>query len=285
MNRICITADCTCDLPLDVLKKYNVDLIYYYIITSSGKFRDLDEITATNIFEYHGKNGGKTDTSPPFPAEFKEFFKKKLEKYDEVIHITISSKISAGVEHAEEAVRQLGEDGKRVHVFDSLHLSTGMGHLVVAAAKMAEEGKNSEEIISFISEMRSRVSTSFIAMNANQLYNNGLVSKTVKNVCNYLSIHPVLYMKEGKLKLKAVKMGNYERCIIRYVRSELRNSAKIKKDLMFITHSGCLLKDIRLIQREVNRIQTFDSLLVSKASATISGNCGPRTVGLLYVFE
>lgn len=285
MKKICITADCTCDLPEDMLKKYNIDLVYYYIVTSSGRFRDLDEITASNIFEYLGENGGKTDTKPPMPFEFREFFSRKLEEYEEVIHITISSKISSGVDHAEEAVRQLGEDGKRVHVFDSLHLSTGMGHLALAAAKMAEEGKTAEEIVACISEMRQRVSTSFIAMSANQLYNNGLVSKTVNNICNFFSIHPVLHMKDGNLKLKSIQIGNYERCIIRYVRNSLKSSERIKKDLLFITHAGCLIKDIRLVQREINRLASFDSVLVSKASATISGNSGPRTVGLLYVNE
>lgn len=285
MKKICITADCTCDLPVDMLKKYNIDLVYYYIVTATGRFRDLDEITATNIFEYFGENGGKADTVPPLPSEFRDFFRSKLDEYEEVIHITISSKISAGVEHAEEAVRQLGEDGNRVHVFDSLHLSTGMGHLAIAAAKLVDEGKTAEEIIAYISEMRDRISTSFIAMNANQLYNNGLVSKTVRNVCSAFNIHPVLYMKEGKLKLKTIQMGNYERCLMRYVRKELANSGRIKKDLLFVTHAGCLVKDVRLIQQEINRLTSFEKVVVTKASATISGNSGPRTVGLLYVNE
>ncbi len=285
MKRICITADCTCDLPEDMLKKHNIDLVYYYIITSSGRFRDLDEITASNIFEYLGDSGGKTDTVAPMPSEFKEFFQRKLKEYEEVIHITISSKISSGFEHAEEAVRQMGEDGKRVHVFDSLHLSTGMGHLALAAVRMAEEGKGAGEIIAYISEMRERVSTSFIAMSANQLYNNGLVSKTVRDICSFFNIHPVLYMKDGRLRLKSICIGNYERSIAHYVISELRDAAKIRKDLLFITHAGCSLKDIKLIRREINRLATFENILVSKASATISGNSGPRTVGLLYVNE
>ncbi len=285
MNKLCITTDCTCDLPEEILKKYGIDLVYYYIITENGRFRDLDEITANNIFEYLDNHGRKTDTVAPMPSEFKVFFERKLAEYEEIIHVTISSEVSSGVEHAEEAVRQMGEAGKRVHVFDSQHLSTGMGHLVLAAAKMAYAGKSAEEILVHISEMRKRVSTSFIAMNVNQLHNNGLVSKTVRNVCNMLRIHPVLYMKEGKLKLKSLHIGNYETCLARYVRAELRNAGRIKKNLIFVTHAGCSVKDIRLIQREINRITTFEKVMVTKASATISGNSGPRTAGLLYVYE
>ncbi len=285
MKKICITTDCTCDLPEELLKKYDIDLVYYYIITENGRFRDLDEISANNIFEYLDNHGRKTDTVAPMPSEFKEFFERKLTEYEEIIHVTISSEVSSGVEHAEEAVRQMGEIGNRVHVFDSQHLSTGMGHIALAAAKMAREGKSSDEIVAHISAMRKRVSTSFIAMNANQLYNNGLVSKTVRNVCNMLSIHPVLHMKEGKLKLKSIQIGNYEACLVRYVRAELRKAVRIKKGLLFITHAGCPLKDIRLIQREINRITTFEKVMVTKASATISGNSGPRTAGLLYVHE
>ena len=88
-------------------------------------------------------------------------------------------------------------------------------------------------------------------------------------------------MKDGFLGLKSVQIGNYEKSALRYVRKELK-TPNIRTDRIFITHAGCTARDIKL-KREVNRIMKFDSVIVTKASATISGNSGPRTFGLLYV--
>ena len=181
------------------------------------------------------------------------------------------------------AVEQMGDLGKRVHIFDSGHLSTGIGHLVIKAAKMVREGvSDSEKILAELENMRSRVSSSFMADTADYLYRNGRVSKFVQSICSVFNIHPVLAMKNGFLTLKSIQIGNYEKSALRYVRKELKTPG-IKTDRLFITHAGCTASDIKLIKYEVNRIMKFDSIIVTKASATVSRNSGPRTFGLLYV--
>ena len=62
-EKLCITTDCVCDLPDYLLKKHNIDLIYFYINTDTGRFRDRDEITAQNVFEYYANNGRECVTT------------------------------------------------------------------------------------------------------------------------------------------------------------------------------------------------------------------------------
>ncbi|MBP1547275.1 MAG: DegV family protein [Oscillospiraceae bacterium] len=284
-RKICITTDCVCDLPDEMLKEDNIDLVYFYIETDTGRFRDVSEITAQNIFDYLNNGGQKSITNAPEPDDFVKLFTEKLENYDEVIHIATGSGISASVKNSKSAVEQMGSLGERVHVFDSGHLTTGMGHMVLKAAEMIRKGAdNSESIITELEKMRSMVSTSFMADSADYLYHNGRVSKFVKAICGVLNIHPVLAMKNGILGLKAIQIGNYEKSALRYVRKELK-TPNIKTDRLFITHAGCTASDIKMIKNEVSRIMKFDSVIVTKASATVSGNSGPRTFGLLYVKE
>lgn len=282
-KKICITTDCACDLPAEILKQYEIDLMYFYIETDTGKFRDVAEITAQNIFEYIESGGQRTLSMAPPVEDFIDFFNQKLRNCDEIIHIAISSKISKGVRTATNAAQRLGAAAKRIHVFDSGHLSTGIGLLVLHAAGMVQEGHDSAEILSSLENMREKVSTTFMAKNADYLYRNGKVSKTVKELCSFFNIHPVLAMKEGYLKLKSIQVGDYEKCALRYVRKTLRKSKQIDPSRVFITHAGCTVSDIKLIRREVDKRMIFDSVMVSKASATISGNSGPRTFGLLFM--
>ncbi len=280
---ICITTDCVCDLPNEMLKEYGIDIVYFYIETDTGRFRDVSEITAQNIFEYLKNGGQKSMTTAPAPDEFIQVFTKKLKSCDEVIHIATGSEISASVRNSQTAVERMGEAGKRVHIFDSGHLSTGIGHIVLKAAEMVRNGvDDSERILAELEKMRGMVSSSFMADRADYLYRNGRVSKAVQIICTIFNIHPVLAMKNGFLGLKSVQIGNYEKSALRYIRKELK-TPNIRTDRLFITHAGCTASDIKLIKSEVSRIMKFDSVIVTKASATISGNSGPRTFGLLYV--
>ncbi|MGN0649320.1 MAG: DegV family protein [Oscillospiraceae bacterium] len=281
-RRIAITTDCTSDLTPELLKRFGVDVIYFYIYTDTGKFQDVSEITAANVFECM-QRGGVTRSVAPDPEEYKRFFEKNLKTCDEVIHVAISSGISLSCTNSAKAVELMGENGSRVHIFDTWQLSTGVGHLVIRAAELAAAGKGSEQIIAELSELRSRVSTTFITMNAEYLYLNGKVSKTVERICDRLKIHPVLEMRDGQIKLKKVFFGNYENAMLRYIRSQLRRYSEIDSGRLFITHAGCNIKELNAVQKTVSSMIKFNEVYVTVASATISSNCGPHTIGVLYI--
>lgn len=285
MKRIGITADCVCDLPDEYLKAHDIDILYFYIITETGRFRDGFEVTAGNILEYLGRGGKKAETREPPPAEYKEFFENVLKKYDEIIHITISRYVSDSFHNALEALEFMGEDRKRVHVIDSENLSTGMGHVIIKAVEMRDEGRSADEIAAELDIMKSKVSASFITVNADYLYRNGRAGKRIRDLTVALNVHPVLAMKGGKMVLRNIRVGNYDKAVLRYVKSELRSNKKISKKRLFITHANCSVKAVSDVKAKAERYCSFDEVIVTKASATVSGNCGPGAIGVLFVNE
>lgn len=281
----CVTTECVCDLPGELLSRLNVDIIYFHIYTDSGCFKDTDEIDARNILEYMERGGAKSKSEAPSANEYKNFFQKKLEDYDEVIHIAISSGISDSVKNASLAVAKMGMDGKRIHIFDSRHLSSGMGFLVIKAAQMSLDGCSTRQILEELEHCRGKVSTSFIVKNADYLFRNGKVSKGVQKLCRLFSLHPVLYMKDGILTLKGLEFGNYEKSGARYVKKELRHAQAIDKSRLFITHANCRLKSIQQIKSIVEGCCRFEEIIVNPASATVSSNCGPNAFGVLFLLN
>ncbi len=282
-QKVGIIAECVCDLPKSYLREHNIDIVYFVIETDSGVFTDTDEITAENILSYMQSGGEKSKSSAPEPEVYKSVFEKNLEKYDELILVAISSGISLSCANAEKAVSEMGEKGKRVHIFDSKHLSTGLGHLVIKAAETAESGMSAEEILSELSELRDRISTSFITESVDFLYRSGKVSEKVKRICGAFNIHPVLAMKNGELTLKSVCIGKYEKACARYIRKELKNPDKIDKERAFLTYAGCSVKMLERVRNEINGKCRFEKLIQTKASATISSNCGPNSFGILFI--
>jgi len=285
MVKQCITTECVCDLPEDLLEKLNVDIIYFHIYTESGCFKDTDEINAQNILEYMENGGTMSKSEAPGANEYKRFFQKKLEDYDEVIHIAISSGISNSVNNASLAIARMGAQGMKIHVFDSRHLSSGMGFMVIKAVKMSREGCSTKEILDELEQMKSLVSTSFMVKNADYLFRNGKINKHVRNLCNVFSFHPILYMKDGVLTLKGLEIGNYQRASRRYVKKQLRHRKRIQKNCLFITHANCPIRKIQQIEKTVQDCCKFQEIIVNSASATVSSNCGPEAFGVLFVLK
>lgn len=283
MKRIGITADCACDLPEEYFEMHDVGVIYFYITTDTGRFRDGYEVDSQNIIEYLENGGKKADTDAPQPMEYELFFDKQLEKYDEIIHISLSDKLSLSYANALTALSFMGRDGKRVSVIDSQQFSSGMAFLIIRAVEMREKGYSSAEITKECEHIRECISTSFIARNADCLCRSGLTGKTVGTVCSAMLIHPVLSMKKGRVALKTLEIGDYGRSVCSYIRNELRRSGRIDRQRVFITHAGCKAEMIAAVKNEVKKLCRFDEIIVAKASATISSNCGAGSIGVLFL--
>lgn len=282
-RKIGIIAECVCDLPKATIQNYDIDVLYFLIETETGIFTDTDEITAENILSYMESGGKKTKSSPPSPDVYKKAFEKKLKKCEEIILVTISSCISPSFENAKKAAALVENGFDKIHVIDSGHLSSGLGFLVMHAAEMAEKGYSADKIIPELSELKNRISTTFMTRNADYLYRNQLVPKIMKTLCSAFNLHPVLKMKNGRITLKSFIFGNYNYACKKYVRRELKNNYKIDKKRAFVTHVGCSVKMLRLITMEINKNCQFETLNITSASATISSNCGPGTFGVLFI--
>lgn len=285
MKKIGISTDCICDLPEDYLTANGIDMMHFYIHTATGRFRDGDEITSGNILEYLESGAQIVKSNIPAPIEYKGFYEKILERYDEVVHIATSDKVSQAYANATASLELLGEKAKRVTLVNSGHLSTGLGHMVLRAVTLRDDGKSAAEIAEACENMRNKISSSFIVPDADYLYRMGKVGGAVKDLSKLLSLHPVLFLKNGKITVKSFRVGNYEKAIMRYVRSELKRADKIDRRQLFITHAGSPAKIISQIRDEADKLCPFDQVAVTKASAAISSNCGPQTVGVLFVYQ
>lgn len=278
--KIAITTDCVCDLPQGYLAELGVEMIYFYITTDHGCFRDIDEMTSVNVVEYFNNGGQHIGTASPGVNEYEGFFRRVLNKHDEVIHLALGAAFDVSYHNATEAAESFGG---RVRVVDTEQLSTGIGHLVIAAAQLASGGMASDEIIKYITGMKDRVCTTFISERADYLYRNGRVSRFVMWLCDTFRLHPVLCVKGGELKLHGIKIGDYDRCVMRYVRSVLKRSSAIDPRELFITHSDCSTRTVNIVKHTASGCCHFDKVVVTKASATITANCGSNTIGVLYV--
>lgn len=280
MNNIVITSDCVSDLNDELRKKYDIATIPYYVATDSGRFKDMDEISSRNVIEYFSGGGQKISTIQPSDEEYKAFFTRFSENGQEVIHFCLGSGVSPAYGIATEVAKKF--QGK-VHVFDTENLSSGMGLLVLRAVEMAAQGSDVQEILDELNRIKYKVSTTFIARSAEYLYRSSRVGKFAHFFCQTFNVHPVLQMKKGRICLHSLRVGKFEKAVLRYVRRQLRCARRISKKRAFITHANCKMKLIGEVKKAAIKKCNFENLYITEASATITSNCGVDTLGILFL--
>ena len=155
--------------------------------------------------------------------------------------------------------------------------------MVLYAAALAEAGKSVQEICDALEQFKELVCSNFLVPSTEALYRNGKVSGVVHRLCNALNLHPVLRMSQNKLGLWKMEIGNMQRVRRKYVRQLLGNSKQIDTRILILTYAGCSVRQLDAILEEVGKYVTFEKIVLQKASATVSSNCGVGVFGLMFI--
>ncbi len=277
-KKIYVTSDCVCDLPDELLEKYNITLMYLYIKTDKGRFADTREIDSDNLSQYLAGCGNTVRCDSVSVEEYEAFFAEMLTRAENVIHISMAE--NAGKSYGVAVSAAKGFD--HVQVIDSGHISGGEGLIALYAAKLAQEGKSVAEICTAVDCVKGKIVSKFLLPNCRSFYAGGYTNVVVEQVCDRLQLHPVLAMRQSRIVITGARAGVLENAWRRYIRCNLRYKRKISTDIVIITYVGCTVRQQELIQREVLRWVPFEKVIVQKASLSNACNAGPETIGISY---
>jgi len=274
--KIRISIDSACDIPQELKQKYNISTMPYYVMLGDRECIDGVNVTSADLFDYVKQTGNLPKTAAISAAKFKEYFEDLLKDGDEIIHFSLSSKMTSSCVNA-----MSGAEGINVHVIDSQSLSSGIALLVIKCAQLIEEGVlGASEIVEQIKGMASRVQASFLVDTLTYLHKGGRCSAVALVGSKLLKIKPKILVKDGKMEVSKKYMGNINNCLIKYVEDTL-NGNNPEKTVAFCTHSSPMEISSQICQKL--RDFGFSEVYDVNASSTISSHCGPGTLGILFM--
>ncbi len=277
-KRLYITTDCVCDLPRTLLEKYDIQVMYLYIKTDKGRFADTREINSDNLPQFLTDKNCMLYADSVSIEEYEEFFAEALAQAEHVIHISMAS--SAGKSYGIAVTAAKGFD--HVHVIDSGHISGGQGLIVLYAAKLAREGKDISTICKEVENIKQHIVSRFMIPSTRYLRIRGYMKPVPAKVCEALNLHPVMEMRQSRLKLVGVRVGELERTWKGFVANTMRKKRKINTDIVYITHAGCSIKQQEYITSEIEKRISFEKTITHKTSLSNACNAGMGSVGIAY---
>ena len=274
-----ILSDSTCDLPLEVLEKYNITMVPLAVIKNGEQFTDGVNITPAEIFSHVAAGGDLCSTAAINIGEYADWFEKYAHDYDGVIHINISSEFSSCHQNA----RLAAEDFENVRVIDSRNLSTGQGLVVLEAAKLAQTCDNLDEIAEKLNAFTDKVEASFLLDRLEYMVKGGRCSAAAALGANLLNLKPCIEVKNGKMGVVKKYRGNYAKCLANYVKDRLSGRDDIEKDTLFVTRTPVTEECLSAVKDAVAQYNDFETTYWNEAGCTVSCHCGPGTLGVLFV--
>ena len=193
-----IVTDSLSDITSDIAQGLGITVVPLTVFFGQESF--LDRVTMSTDEFYHRLTHDTiwpTTTQPP-PGVFAEVYNKLAEETDEILVITLSSKLSGTYESALSA-RKLVEKECRIEVIDSLTVAMGLGLIVIAAAKAAQAGANLGEIVDLV--RRAMPQSHFIVYfdTLKYLAKGGRIGKAKGLLGAMLSIKQILTVKDGEM--------------------------------------------------------------------------------------
>lgn len=278
MAKIKITCDSTCDLTSELYEKYDIQALPLCVTLGEELHRDGVDVTAQGIFDYVEKTGTLPKTSAVSVGEYEDFFRPYLEQGYAVIHINLSSELSACHQNARLAAAEL----ENVYVVDSRNLSTGSGHLAIAAAELAAQGMEAAEIVDLLNDRKAKLDVSFVLQTLDYLKKGGRCSSIVALGANMLSLRPEIAVSDGKMGVGKKYRGKMEKTILDYVKGRLAGRDDVDTKRIFVTHSYVPQEIVDKVVALVKELHPFEEVLETTAGCTISSHCGPNCLGVLF---
>ena len=206
MEKIKIITDSTLDLPAELIREKDIEVLPLLINFGEESYLDGVEITTKEMIDKIDATGVLPTTAQVTPNTFEESFKKYLDEGYKIVALTLSSDMSGTYQSACIAKDMLESDD--IVVIDSRNVTSGLGLLVLKACELRDKGLGIKEIEEGILKAIPKVKCSLNFESLENLVRGGRLSKTAGTIGSVLGLRLILEIKDGKMSVKDKVRGS-----------------------------------------------------------------------------
>ncbi len=197
MPNVAIVTDSVSDLPPQVAEEYGITIVPLVVRFGNDLYRDSLDLSPDQFYGKLKTSRVLPATSVPPPAAFADAYNRLAEKTDEIVVITLTSKLSATYQVALQAVG-LMKKRCRVEVLDSQWAVMAQGFITIAAAKTAQSGASLDEVRDVARRTIHRVDMCAAFDTLEYLERGGRIGKAQAFLGSLLKVNPIIGMKNGE---------------------------------------------------------------------------------------
>lgn len=195
MSNVAIVTDSNSGISQEEAKKLGIYVIPMpFFVNERIYFEDID-LTQPQFYQMLTENAD-VSTSQPSPGDILDLWEDLLRRYNQIVHIPMSSGLSASCATAQGLAREFGE---KVQVVDNQRVSVTMQQSVMDAMYLAKTGKDAVQIKEIL-EKEARESSIYLMVDTlKYLKKGGRITPAAAMIGSALNLKPILQIQGEKL--------------------------------------------------------------------------------------
>jgi len=271
-DKIGLAADDICSLPEKIIEEFQIEVVKMKLF-----FPELEKLPGKNMYQVMKETKAYPKTSAPSPGDYLKVYKKLFERFEKVLVITLSSKLSATYNSAFQA-KELMPDPSKIVTFDSLSAAVPEGLLVLKAAELIKAGKTVEEILKILESLREKIKLFAFLETTYWVEKIGRMSHwqaTAFKILKGLGVQPIIGIKEGKVGLTGFNFWTKD--TLRAIFHQLKFEAKKHQIRVGINYTNNIDLAYTLKER-VEKELKLEVPFISLVPPIVGANSGPGTL-------
>jgi DegV family protein with EDD domain len=267
-----VVTDSNCDLPPELVARYNILVVPSVLILDGQSFRDGPDLSRAEFYRRLPHLNPLPTTAAPAAGEFEAAFRACGTA--DIVAVLVAARFSAICNAA-----RLGAEpfGPQVTIVDSQQVSMGLGWQVLAAAEAAAAGGAAGEVLAAVHAMQPRVGV-VAALDTIEYQRRGGRASLVSAVLgSLLQIKPLLEVRAAQVATLA--KVRTRRAALERLAARVRSLAPIER--LAVLHTAAP-DDARALADSLADLTSAAPLLV-EATAVIGTHVGPGAVGVALV--
>lgn len=276
MAKIEVVTDSTCNLPVELLRRYDIHVLPINVQLGQATFQEgvnLDD----EYFYGQVESGVVPKTSVPAAGSFAQVYRELAPGASTILSIHITARLSGTCQSASVGA-SLVQGGAKVVVYDTASISLGTGFMVLKAAQMAEGGAGEEEILQTLDFMKVNTRIYLTTATLKFLQASGRVGKLQGALASLLDVKPIIKVEDGLLEA-VEKVRTRRRSLERLLELTVEAMGRRPVELA-VAHARALPEAQRLCQEAQRRLNCQEATVHDLVhSLTVHG--GPGIVGVI----
>ncbi|PWM74489.1 MAG: hypothetical protein DBX59_03630 [Bacillota bacterium] len=271
-----IATDSCSNISMAEAKELGVELIPLTIVFGTDSYLDEVEMSKEDFYNRLVTEKKLPKTSQPSPEYFENLFSEAKKNGDEVLLITLSSRLSGTYETAVQAKNYVGYD--KVCVYDSALVGECMKFLLLEAIKYKDLPLAA--VVEKLDELKKRVSVYAVVDTLEYLHRGGRLSRSVAIIGALLNIKPIATMRDGVVTVVGKQRGVPKACT--FIK-ELVEGEGIDEN--YPVYYGYALDNAncKLLVNKISPQPETDIANAKNLSPVIGAHIGPNCAYIMYV--
>lgn len=200
-----IITDSTSDLSQQQAQELNITILPLRVIFPEGEYSDGIDLLPDEFYQKLVQSPSLPTTSQLTPEQFLPHFEAAKANKDDILVITLSSKLSGTYQSAVIAKDIVEYDN--IYIIDSTTVALGLQILVRKAVDLLHKGVEIKALVNELEQAKQKIRLFALVENLEYLKKGGRLTGVSALAGTILNIKPIIEIKDGQVGVAAKARG------------------------------------------------------------------------------